>query len=921
MTPKKFVCFKAITGSNAKSGKSYALTSYDALVNKAENAFSSPRCEKADAWAFLASSYNASDAREEKVQREHGLFNILVADVDNGNLSLEQVCGALNNRIGSEFKWLVYSTASALEGNMKWRVVIPLQESLDGQDFIIATIGLFDDLDSEFSKYSKATCDRAMARCAQPSFFPVIQASVDVDKKPSGKATHFELFCNKAENEFNAKESGSFNRAKDAIETKRKADEEKLREVEAQRAAYAAERLSSISATSGAKGSFKYNPAEVIEVFNKTNSVSSLFSKYGYLSGYGQNYRSPNSTSGSFAVKLDSDDQRWVSLSGSDYELGIGGRSSSITCCWGDAYDLFKFYECGDSPALALKEASKLLGMNARSSSKQTAVAAFEDFQDSNESNPAYDEALELILEATNHVGLLAATTKIKRFTGLQKVDIESLANHLKRKATEVGSKLDIKSCRDLLFTSELKLKDAEDKAIGIAKFNEFVESSSIISDWVYLEKTKKFFNVKDNRSVEVQSFNMIHDHETPKDIEGNAQSASRFFALNGGRTVYREMYLPSFYSQESQDRFFVYEGIAYKNSYRGWAVPSIAEGWEDREHYKVVRDHIYGLFEDVSDANVFVSFLAYCVQRPGERILWSPVVLGVQGDGKTTIARMLGAVMGSENVRTISLDEIYSAFSSWAEGACVRVIEEIRISGKSRHDVMNKLKPYITNDLISVVKKGQDAFEILNTQNYLCFTNHADALPLDIEDRRWAVFKTKFNSREELLQERSKEYWQELNEVINKHAEDVRGWLCSIDLSAFDPNSAPLLNKAKANMIKETLSENVTNIAGVLEHGGYGFNDVVCSPMLLGMGLKKFGFRSPNLAYISKALYEKLGFVAIDPLKVNGKTYRIYVNKEFLKDNGLKDFEKNDSNRVTLSTGLREIVRLRFSETLNDFD
>lgn len=539
-----------------------------------------------------------------------------------------------------------------------------------------------------------------------------------------------------------------------------------------------------------------------------------------------------------------------------------------------------------------------------------TRTSAQEDFPE------AYKEATKLLEDAGSHSALLAACTQIRKLVGLKKVDVESLAALLKKRATKVGSAIDIKTCRTMLYTNELQKMDEAARANHLAKVERLAKTSPIIRDWVYLESSKQFFNINDGRSVEIMSFNMILNRITPPDVDGNAQNASNFFALNNGHTVYRDMYVPKFWNENPEGKFFVHEGIEYLNSYKGERVPQVSFGWEDRGHYKTIEQHILGLFDRPQDAQLLIQFFAHCVQKPGQRILWSPVVLGKQGDGKTTLARMMAAVMGQDNVRNIALDELYSNFSGWAEGACLRVIEEIRITGKSRHDVMNKLKPYITNDRVSVVKKGENGVDVLNTQNYLCFTNHADALVLDEDDRRWAVFATRFNNRHEVLEAFNKDYWDGIYDVIHNHAGDIRGWLLSVDISAFNPNIAPEVNKAKQAMINESVSEYELNIEEILGRGGIGFNENLCIPSYLNEGLSRARYKSMNAKTISKILKEKMGFVPVGVVRTKQGLVRPYFKESFLEANGYFL-----THEVKEDEGLLAFVKYEIERTFDEFN
>ena len=102
--------------------------------------------------------------------------------------------------------------------------------------------------------------------------------------------------------------------------------------------------------------------ASVIEAFNAAHPISDLFMQYGYTRK-GRHYRSPFQTSPSYATRIFPGERSyWVSLSGSDAAEGIGSECKSGGR-YGDAFDLFSFFEYSNNFAAAIKAAARELGM------------------------------------------------------------------------------------------------------------------------------------------------------------------------------------------------------------------------------------------------------------------------------------------------------------------------------------------------------------------------------------------------------------------------------------------------------------------------------------------------------------------------------------------------------------------------------
>ncbi len=54
---------------------------------------------------------------------------------------------------------------------------------------------------------------------------------------------------------------------------------------------------------------------------------------------------------------------------------------------------------------------------------------------------------------------------------------------------------------------------------------------------------------------------------------------------------------------------------------------------------------------------------------------------------------------------------EIFRSLPRFSMG----VIEEVNISGKNSHELINDLKQYVTNDIVDLHKKGKDAESVLH--------------------------------------------------------------------------------------------------------------------------------------------------------------------------------------------------------------
>ena len=467
---------------------------------------------------------------------------------------------------------------------------------------------------------------------------------------------------------------------------------------------------------------------------------------------------------------------------------------------------------------------------------------------------------------------------------GIDDAALEVVRARFRARAKALGMPLTQKAVRELINTEQLQKAARKQRGAEYQALDGAAQVCSLLTDWVYMEHHDKFFNLVDGREMSTKAFDIAHSRLVPV-VEGEDKpdTPTRFFSQSQGRTVYHGMYVPSLWQPGPEGQFFVRDGKRYLNLYAGHSTPKPSHDWATRDGWRAVRDHIYKLIDSREDADMLITWMAHNVQFPGVKILWAPVIIGPYGSGKTTIERIMSAAMGQENVGSVSMDEIHSQFSSWAAGKALRFLEELRVVGHSRHDVVNKLKPFLTNERISIVKKGRDGDDVLNTQNYCGFSNFEDAIALDEGDRRYAVWETAPKTREDVLAMFDSDYWRALYDVINESVLDIAGWLHSIDLSGFDRHAAPRMTQAKRRMIEATRPDDEVNIEAILESGCNGVSLNAVSTYHLNDALRSAGYSSLS-AKRSCAVLRKMGFASISKVVwFDGKAVRMMLRGEFL--------------------------------------
>lgn len=324
--------------------------------------------------------------------------------------------------------------------------------------------------------------------------------------------------------------------------------------------------------------------------------------------------------------------------------------------------------------------------------------------------------------------------------------------------------------------------------------------------DWVYIESTCEFANTRLNYAIKREAFNAKFDRM--EDCLASEASAAHM-ALNVYQidTVVDKMFWPG------ADMIFEHDGKTMLNAYYANGVEPCDVIDEDGQAVvDMFVDHVRFNVADEREQRIIIDWLAYVVQNPGKRVNWALLIQGAQGSGKSYFVKMLQYVLG-DHVRNLDPTAIAGRFTGWAHGALVIGVEEIRISGTNRYEVLDRMKPFITNDTVQIEEKGRDHRTVPNFTSYLMLTNHKDAIPLTSGDRRYCVIFSRIQSEEQLYREKggekgAEEYFEKLFSETERRADALARFLLDWQLSPeFNPRGRAPDTKARQMMMSVATS------------------------------------------------------------------------------------------------------------------
>jgi hypothetical protein len=186
--------------------------------------------------------------------------------------------------------------------------------------------------------------------------------------------------------------------------------------------------------------------------------------------------------------------------------------------------------------------------------------------------------------------------------------------------------------------------------------------------------------------------------------------------------------------------RIYQEDGKTYANRYFPRKITPLPPLPHEEEAFLFLWSRI----KDTTMQRWLMAFFAHAVQKPGVKIQSAPLLYSAEtGTGKNTICNVVPQILfGPQWVRTISGSVLASQFNDTVGETWWLYLEELR-SGNSKPErvaTTNKLKAWITDNVIEVHPKGLKPYNMRNRIQVTGTSNFDDAVQLDNNDRRWAV-------------------------------------------------------------------------------------------------------------------------------------------------------------------------------------
>jgi len=187
----------------------------------------------------------------------------------------------------------------------------------------------------------------------------------------------------------------------------------------------------------------------------------------------------------------------------------------------------------------------------------------------------------------------------------------------------------------------------------------------------------------------------------------------------------------------------------------------------------------------DQTNYGYLINWLAYGVQNADRQGEVAVVMRGLKGTGKSTLGRLMVKIYGRHGMPVTNSKHLVGNFNAHLQGKVFLFADEAFFAGNRQDE--DVLKGLVTEQHLTIEKKGVDAVTARNRLQILMSSNHEWVVPASSDERRYFIL--------DVSEQRigDKPYWDQLNKCKdNGGAEAFLHYLQGLDLTRFDVRIFP---------------------------------------------------------------------------------------------------------------------------------
>ena len=356
------------------------------------------------------------------------------------------------------------------------------------------------------------------------------------------------------------------------------------------------------------------------------------------------------------------------------------------------------------------------------------------------------------------------------------------------------------------------------------------IKRKKFMEDHAWLMDIEKFKARGSKTTYGQTGLDIKYSHIFPKGV-----SASNHFKKDPNKQIAEgTLYRPANYDPNSPIMTDS-DGLKYFNTFEpGPLTPRKFEHRKEIEKFFKLMEY---LIPNEKHRELVLDWLACIVQKPGIKLRYCVVIVSRDWQtGKGSLFRCMEMVLGKNNTQKTKIKAMKDKGAMFTDKQFV-LIDECAEKGDhtAKRDLVNELKPIISENTIMVRRMRVDFTEVENNPSIIVFSNEEDALAVGHKDARYFII---FH-REDRLPQKFYDDFHDWLEGPDKKAKLGKGggaeliyyYLKHRDISKFNPMAPAPDTEAKEEMAEGDDHPLTKKIKEWLEAGVYPFrfgSDVV---------------------------------------------------------------------------------------------